>query len=1221
MRHVKRIGNIFWYGGFGLLILAAVLLSLARLLMPQLQEYHHELERQVSERLGVEVSIGEVDARLVGITPTLILRRLELHEDEQHRASLAEVGVGLDGLRSLLAWRPILKRLSVDGARLTLERNADGSLHLHGIGPFPQSDTAAAAVTDGGGRARATAWIFSQGGLRLYDAQLTWIDRQRDERLEFQRVAMQLRNRGDRHRLRASLQLPESMGQGVNLAMEMHGPLQNPENWSGDIYLKGDGLTPARWLPSLAGVSLKAGELDLELWSRWEQGKPAELEGEISATGLALKGSGGEWSRPAIESRLHGYFGGGGWRLDLAGLVLDREGHSLSRLSVENSADYWRLQADFLPLAPIMELSLLSDAMPTEIRRRLEAMAPHGALSGLRLEHDSQNGPRAQAVAHELGWKAYEKLPGVEGVDGALRVDRDGADLRLNSHKASLTLPRLFRYPLKAETLLGEVSLRRLDDAAGWRLHARDLELANDDIRAELALDLSLPHDATPYLDLRGRFHDGDAASAPHYYPAGVMKEGTLRWLDRAFRSGRVRGGGVLYHGQLKKGAFPFRSQQGRFEVRFDAEGVALDYREEWPALEQVDGEVLFNGPGMSIKGTARIYDSPVEAVEVRIEDLKRPLLQVNASASPSGRDASRMLSESPLARILGRAVASMQLEGKSRLQLELKIPLSRAMAAELPLKVEGVLTLADNRLTVREGVVLEGLSGRLGFSERALKAEELQAQLFAGPVRISGFTESNGSYPRTRIAARGRLDGEHLAEAMPLPFLDTLKGESDWQALIDIEHGGGRNATLRIDSELQGMAVQLPEPLGQSAEESGTPLALDIQLAGERAGLVALSYGERLQGLFETQDGGGLKRAAIHFGAGRAELPEGEAMRLTGSLQQVEPRAWMEALSGLGRGTEGEGSKPFSLPLQVELQRLELSKLEAESAEPQMRSADAEAGPPPMSIHVQRLRYADMGLGELSLSLVPAEGGGMWMNNFLLHHPRFEVSGDGEWAPLADQSSLRLRVKSDDVGAAIEALGFASVISDGRLELNGNLRWPGGPRAIAMDRVAGNVNVFIHEGRIEEVEPGAGKLLGLLSLQALPRRLMLDFSDLFSKGMAFDKISGKLNIEQGNIYSQDLRMESVSADVLVTGRSGLVARDFDQLVMVVPRVSETLPVAAGLALGPQVGAAMLLIQRLIGDDIDQSAMVSYSIKGSWEEPRIEQLAVSLPQAEEEPLE
>ncbi len=1207
MRHVKRIGNLFWYGGFGLLILAAVLLSVARLLMPQLQEYHHELERRVGERLGVEVTIGEVDARLVGITPTLILRQLRLREAGGREASIGEVGLGLDGLRSLLAWSPLLKRLSVDGARLTLERDARGGLHLHGIGPLSRGGS-------GGTPGGALAALYTQGGLRLRDGQLLWIDHQRDERLEFSDLAMQLGSEGERHRLRAGLRLPESLGRTLNLAMELRGRLERPESWHGDIYLKGEGLRPGPWLPPLAGVSMEGGELELELWSRWDDGYPQELDGHIAAHDLRLRGSGESWRGERVETRLHGYFGNGGWRLDLAGLLLE-SGAEPSNLSIENSGDYWRLQADRLSLGPLSSLAALSDALPEAKRRQLAAMGPHGSILGLRLEYDVEQGPRAQAMVHDLGWASHDGLPGVGGLDATIRLDRGGADLHINSHDAALSLPNLFRSPLEADTLLGVVYLRRAVDGSGWHLHGRGLELDNADIQAQLALDLSLPEGAPPYLDLRGRFHDGDAAAAPRYLPAGLLKKPTLEWLDAAFKGGRLVSGGLLYHGRLKRGEFPFNEHQGRFEVRFDARDITLNYREEWPPLRAVNGEVLFNGPGMRIQGSARLYDSPVEEVEVRIDDLTRPLLQVHGHATPHGDDASRLLRESPLSRILGKAVASMQLQGDSRLQLDLKIPLSQQMAEELPLKVDGVLELADNRLAVREGIILEGVSGSLGFSEKALKVEELQARLFDGPVRIAGFTDEQDGVRHTRIVARGEARGERLGEALDYPFVDSLSGEGGWQALIDIAHGG-QGTSLRIDSDLVGMAVKLPQPLGKAAAEEGSAMELKIQLSGERAGLVELNYGERLHALFEPREGGGLKRAALHFGSGRAELPEGQVMSLGGSLERVDLRGWRGALAGLG---DGHGDGAGALPLQVSLRKLWLSELESEGSGPEMRAVDVEsASLPPLSISVEKLRYGDASLGSLSLVLLPRDEGGVRLEELTLRHPFFEADAEGEWDSQADQSGLRLRMKSEDVGAATKALGFASVVSEGRAELNGKLRWPGAPQDISMERVAGVINVHVSDGRIEDIDPGAGKLLGLLSLQALPRRLILDFSDLFSKGMPFERISGRLNIEQGNVYTQDLRMESLSADVLVTGRSGLLARDFDQLVMVVPKVSGTLPVAAGLALGPQAGAVLLLLKGLIGEDIDRSAMVSYSVKGSWEKPRIEQLQVEQPKAEDE---
>lgn len=134
---------------------------------------------------------------------------------------------------------------------------------------------------------------------------------------------------------------------------------------------------------------------------------------------------------------------------------------------------------------------------------------------------------------------------------------------------------------------------------------------------------------------------------------------------------------------------------------------------------------------------------------------------------------------------------------------------------------------------------------------------------------------------------------------------------------------------------------------------------------------------------------------------------------------------------------------------------------------------------------------------------------------------------------------------------------------------------------------------------------------MGLLSFQALPRRLSLDFSDLFQKGFAFDRIEGNFVIENGQAETDNLFMDGPSAHILARGRVGLAAEDYDQRVTVIPNMSGGLPLAAALAGGVVPGAAMLLVERLFKPQIDNVGRVEYQVTGPWSAPVVERVESS----------
>ena len=139
----------------------------------------------------------------------------------------------------------------------------------------------------------------------------------------------------------------------------------------------------------------------------------------------------------------------------------------------------------------------------------------------------------------------------------------------------------------------------------------------------------------------------------------------------------------------------------------------------------------------------------------------------------------------------------------------------------------------------------------------------------------------------------------------------------------------------------------------------------------------------------------------------------------------------------------------------------------------------------------------------------------------------------------------------------------------------------------------------------MQDVEPGAGRVFGLLSIVALPRRLSLDFGDVFDKGFGFDKITGTFRIQDGQAYTCDLSLEGPAADVGITGRAGLATRDYDQTALVSANVGNTLPIIAAVVAGPQIAAALLIFSQIFKKPLQEVGQIYYGIEGSWDAPDV----------------
>jgi uncharacterized protein YhdP len=200
----------------------------------------------------------------------------------------------------------------------------------------------------------------------------------------------------------------------------------------------------------------------------------------------------------------------------------------------------------------------------------------------------------------------------------------------------------------------------------------------------------------------------------------------------------------------------------------------------------------------------------------------------------------------------------------------------------------------------------------------------------------------------------------------------------------------------------------------------------------------------------------------------------------------------------------------------------------------------------------------------------------------------------------------MKISFAAEDLGAMLGALGFDGLVNGGKTRDQLDASWPGAPSDLSLATMDGTLGIHVNDGRIPEAaSPGVGRLLGLVSLTELPRRLTLDFGDVFGKGLAFDSIAGDFKLANGNATTDNLMIAGPAANIRVTGRTGLRTKDYDQQMVVVPHVGNSLPLVGAVVGGPIGAAAGFAVQSLLGKGLNQAASARYRITGSWDKPVI----------------
>jgi uncharacterized protein YhdP len=316
--------------------------------------------------------------------------------------------------------------------------------------------------------------------------------------------------------------------------------------------------------------------------------------------------------------------------------------------------------------------------------------------------------------------------------------------------------------------------------------------------------------------------------------------------------------------------------------------------------------------------------------------------------------------------------------------------------------------------------------------------------------------------------------------------------------------------------------------------------------------------------------------------------------------------RATVRGPSAAGTVTVPSG-QAVDAPIVLDMQRLWLVEVDRAGGE----GAADPRNLPPVRAEIEDFALKDMRLGRLTAELAQ-RGDGIVVDPLMMESPNFQISGDATWVVEGNdvsrqRSELRLQLRSTNIAPTLRALGYQPVVEGERAGVTLDLFWPGGPSDDFLRDAGGRVVIDMDKGQLLPVDPGGGRLVGLLSIAMLPRRLGLDFSDVVDKGLAFDQVKGEFRLERGNAFTCNLGLAGPVTDIAILGRASLRERSYDQLAVVRPHVSDVLAVG-GFVGGPVVGSTVLLISQIFRKPLSSLGESYYRISGPWEQPVVDKV-------------
>jgi uncharacterized protein (TIGR02099 family) len=1281
-----------------LVILLATVVGLFRLLTPLVPAYRLQAEQWASAELQHPVQIHSMGADWSWSGPEVTLQDTRILSRDRQREVMAagEVRLGLDW-RSLLHFRlPRPSRVTLVAPRIEVQRLADGSYTLRGLGITQQTGT-----TDW--HAVLSDMLGQTAEVLLQDGQLTLFDSRHPGAEVFTHIGLRIDNLPDDHRIQGEAVLPASFGRKLGFLLHIRGEGLDPAHWDWHTELQGNGLQPAQispYLPRPQGY-LGAGVINMDLRADAAQGVIQTATANFDAHDLVPAAPiVGAPDLPLLQGKFQWSRVPQGWRLQGRDVAL-QVGHSAPWAPQDLDLEYmeasvgqhWSGDAALLRM---QDLAVLSDWLPQDqatSMKRVHAFSPSGDVSDMKFKLVSADKTlrdwAVEADFQRLGLRAAEGYPGFSGMSGRVDLADNGGVVQLDAQDADVDFRPLFRNLLHADQ--AKLIARVDHDKSGWRVSTDSFQVANIDAAAHGRAGMQFFADGSaPVLDLDATVDRADARNKSAYFPVGIMPTQVVQWLDTSIKSGQVTSGTVSIHG--KTSDFPWRDNQGgTFDIQFHLQHAQLDYFQGWPAIKDLDADVRFLDQGLE----AHAHSGTIQNLEIqdgttaRFAELASGVLQVDGAARGSAGNGLDFLRQGPLRELLGGYLDGFIARGSAIADIHFTLPVTHPQ--DFVLKGKADLQEASLWPTSLPGLTAEHLHGSIDFGNYGLSTEGVEGTLLGGPVTVVIHTPNHAHGGLSAVSVRGKADAGAVAKVLGHGAEHWLQGQSAWRLDGRIPMQPGTSTAgldLLLQSDLQGMGLDLPAPFGKPAAASlALHMALKLEASNDLsfAGSYGTALGLRMD-LAPRKGGLGFDRGELHLGSATAARPTKPGLTVGGYLAEFDWDQWKQVLlpmadddSQPGNGPVERGALPpvladvdigvghlagfgqsldkvqlnlkhgddgwqgrldsvpvagaFTMPASVDADHpivLDMDRVlladkpaaaDASTAAPEgTKPAPAKFDPrsvPALRFSTKQFQFGRMTLDNVSLSLVPLPAG-IALEDVKVADPSFSVSGDGSWlvAPSGQQRTvLNADVESQDVEKSLQSLGFDAGLTGDKGSIVASLDWQDSPMGDVVHSLDGSIHLKLQDGQIKEIKPGAGRLFGLLSINALPRRVLLNFSDVFGKGFGYDSIEGDFLLQQGDAYTKNLAVNGPAASIHLVGRTGLAKHDFDQALIVDPSVSSSLPIVGALAAGVGVGAVVFLLTEIFKKPLTQAGEERYHLTGTWDNPVLTKVPSKAPAA------
>ncbi len=1216
-----------------------------------------EIEKWVSTHIGYPVSIETIGLTWVGLFPKLDLNTVAITNEHQSTLlALEHLYVGVDLFSSIKQRMVMLDDIILSGLSINLVRNTDGSIVIEGMQPQTSSTQ----------KINWNQWLSLAESLKLNSISLNFQDRvHTDLSGEYEITEAMIYRDGYQITVVANATLPSQLGTRFSFDLVTQTDQQYLlTDWQLNIDLEQLKLASLTPYLNFKGIEINQGEVALEVNAAGHSGTVSQLSAQLDSAGVSFR-SNADKSTFDITT-LSGFLD---WKKNKDGWQIKGQSFNISTqdlmwlptdFTIQKHLSNIQINSSFIELADVSRLLSLSNELPNFITEQDLA----GKLRNLELTLSETLQLEQLNFELEKGqveqWTDY---PGIEGLSASVKWDGQQGELALESDNLIISSPILLEKKVSFSDVSGGISWQKSGDS--WLFTSDRLALKNDDLSVALDGNVSVDNAQHILSDLSLALDNVHVNTWKKYVPQHILSDDFKEWSEHAFVAGIISDGTIKMKGALADFPYEKETENNSFLMRLNVADAQLHYGPGWPDIEKVNGTIKTDGTALVIKsksGTLAGFKFNDVTTSISRFMLSNPILTTVGTLDGTTQQALDFLKNSPLKDRFESVSTVFKAQGTSRVNLDLMVPLINVNSAEAVGEVS--FNNSEFQNTMMPKVVVKQVNGSLAFNNSGVSANNIVGQFFGEEVIIDVQPEN----ATTLVHAKSKVSSATLNELSDGQLPAEIKGEMPLKLTIEVSEKevGDFYVNAFVDSDLTGMAIDLPQPFTKNKHD---PRLFKASIKNQQQALVYnAQYGQLINALIMPTDG--LWRGEIKLGKGEPSLPA-SGIKVSGQLDNVVIDDWLtwvdnkdkpskespfmtslgdvsltiNSLLGFNQSlshlvvsaqkelkgwtaqfssdqTTGHVYLPHDLsgqlPVIIEADKVivSLPKSSAQSEKKSTNNAKKEQVLwPAVTLDIGHLAIDEMSLGKLHLTATRSIDS--WtINKGSLVSPNYaaEISS-AQWKQSEGQeySQIKVTAKSANLSGFLSDFGYLPSISSNNVELHIDAFWPSNPLDIERKLIEGTLALNVGRGKLNDVEPGAaGRIFGLLSITAIPRRLSLDFSELFSKGFNFSSIMANFELANGIAQTNNMKVIADSATIDITGPIDIINQTYNQKVAVIPNVSSSLPIAGAVAGGPiglGVGTAILLVDKLANQLFDKNIgnliTYKYDLTGPWKEPEL----------------